>query len=986
MSSPGGVEVARVSVRVVPDTSKFRREAQAELKKVTKGLKVVVDVVLDTTGVKAELEKIKKSADGKKAQLDVTANGDGVPREVRRIKQIAQKLVGAIKLTVGVNMAASIVKIKAEMEVLQKIVKGYDFKVPIDLVSWGKLLLIAGAISATLLTMPHLVGAIGGAVVVLGGLLATIPALIAGVAASIAVLAVGMNGFFSALSQSGDAAAFEEALKKLTPAAQESARALATFREPLREIKESVQESLFKGMADDFLKLKALLPPIKTGLTGIAGGMREMFRSWIQMASSNQSVEDTGTILDNIKKGFEQAKPAAADFGQAMRDITVVGSTFLPAIGKSVADVTKKFADWAASARESGRLEEIIQNAFDKVKQFGRVIADVTVGIRNMFKSLSTGQDFLDVVESLTQAFRDWTELDATKKTLESIGNFLRVVATAAGEVVKAITEHLGPAFTAMQPFLETFVRAIGSVLVDALTVLGNVLSSVGGWLSRNREVMVPLVITLISLVTAFKLAATAAKGIVAISDSVKAMKAASSIIGTVVESIAGIGSAMWKAAGRAWAAAGRTIAAWTEMAAEAAYSSALTAKAWIQDTAKAVAEVTKKWAKAAKEAIVNWVKMAAAATANAAKAAAAWIAQTARAAAIFIAQVVTAAAVWVANWVRMAAVALANAARMALAWLIALGPIAIIAAAVIALAVLIITNWDSIVAFLKGVWEAIKTAAEHTWNAIRDFFLMLWEPVKTAWDAVWKFVSDIITGAGVVIGNVVDAIKGFLNGILDVVNNVKQWFIDMGNGMIAGIQTALNWLSGIKDAILGFFKDAGNWLKDVGKNIVGGLKKGWDEAWSTFKSHAIDQGQSFVDEFKGFWGIKSPSRLMMGLGRYITQGLAIGVESQSAKVLAAGNQISEAVLNGFGTPKLELDLVSAIEAQEPKAAAAMQSLSEGLTATADTEWKASIEAGDFSSVGEQVARALEKVEIKMDSKPVGKILSKNANANLRRG
>src|SRR5690606_28165475 len=74
------------------------------------------------------------------------------------------------------------------------------------------------------------------------------------------------------------------------------------------------------------------------------------------------------------------------------------------------------------------------------------------------------------------------------------------------------------------------------------------------------------------------------------------------------------------------------------------------------------------------------------------------WIASAARA--------VVSAAVVVAQWILMGAQAMLQAARMAAAWLIAMGPVGLVIAAVIAVAVLIFKYWDQ-----------IKAATIKTWN-----------------------------------------------------------------------------------------------------------------------------------------------------------------------------------------------------------------------------------------------------------------------------
>lgn len=951
MTSPGGVEVGRVSVRVVPDTSKFLAKAKKDLEEIARKLRVDVEVALNTESAKAEVDKLKAEAGREKVKMGAEVDGDGVVRETRRVKNLAQKLVGAIRMTVGINTAASLTRIKAELKVIKNAVEGYNIRIPVEFVGLSKWLGIIGLISGALLTIPHLIGAIGGAVNVVGGLLATLPALAAAASFGIAALVVGMQGFFSALSQSGDTAKFEEALKNLTPAAQESARALAEFREPLTEIRKSVQESLFSGMADPLRELKSLLPPIESGLVGSAAGIREMAKAWIQMATSQRSIEDTQTIADNVSSMFDRMRPAAANFGQAMRDITVVASTFLPRLGSAVSEITGKFAAWAEKARETGRLDQIIENAIDKVKQLGRIIADVTVGFRNIFQSMTGGQDFLDILERITQNFREWSAAKDTQETLARLAKVMRAVADAAWELFQQVFKSAGAILKDLEPFLLTLARGIGAVLGGAIRAVTPLLQSFARWLSENRLVVVPLVIALVSLVTAFKLAVTAANGILALKKSIDSLRAASSIIGEMTTGVlsnlkkivVGIAktTAAWATAAAQWAFS------WATIAADAAKKAAITAAEWIKSAVKSAAFTARYYAIMAAQAIKAWVKMVAAATANAVKIAATWIVQLTRMVAATIAQMAVAVAAWVANWVRMAAAATANAIRMAAAWVIAMGPIGWIIAAIIALVALVIANWDS-----------IKNATVNAWNAI------------------WKFVSDIIT-----------AIVNFLGNIWDAVQDVIQWFIDMGNGIIDGIQAGLDWLGDIKDKILGFFKDAGKWLWETGKNLVKGLWDGWKAYFDDFEQAVVDDGNRLIDNINGIFEIFSPSRVFRRIGEYLGKGLEIGVHDSMTSAIQTAGSLARTLSSTFDqNANIDPNWANGITEGIPDAVAAVDKLVKATNDRADLTWSGVITADDMEPLEDRVLAALATgLKVELDGKNVTKSVNANNLANQRR-
>lgn len=990
MTSPGGMEVGRISIRVVPDTSKFRADLKRQLKQAIKGIDLRIPVKASVEGLREEIKKAEAEAAKSKAKMDVEVDGDGAVRETRRIRQFIQKTLGSIKTTLSLNLPASIALVKAQMAIIQKSVKGYNIRIPMEIVGISKWLAILSAVAGILLTIPNLIGAIGGAVAVVGGALALIPALAAAAIASISSLVVGMNGFLDAMSKAGDAKQFNEALKELSPNAQEAARALTTWREPLSEIREAVQNALFQNMADSFDRLKSLLPPIKRGLTGIAGAQNVMIRNWVKMASSQESVRDTDTIMQNVRKAFDNARNALANFGRGLKDIAVVGSSFLPGFGKSVDGVSKRFAEWARNARETGEMREWIQNAIDKLKQLGRITADIWVGFRNIFEAMRGGEDFLDIVERLSQGFRDWSEAEDTQKTLKSLARVMRVVIDAATELFGQVFRTAGEVFRDLEPFLVTFARTFATVVADALRAITPMLKDMTRWLSENKAIMVPLAITIISLVTGFKLLVTAARGVVAVKESFQALKAGATIIGEVGTKIGGsakkISTALWESANSAATWVSTMTSKWREAAAQAVVHSAEVSKAWVKKTAQTAKETAAKWASAATDWIKIWAGAAKAAAVNAAKTAVAWITNIARMVAATVAQMAVAVATWVANWARMAAVALANAARIALAWLIAMGPIALVIAAVVALVALIILNWDRIKNATKAAWDWIWNLIQTVVGWIVDRFTDFVGWLRGIWDGLWKFVTDLIGQARDVINGIVDKIIGILRGIGDIVGNVVGFFEDIYNGIIGWFKDLFSWLGDLGKKILNAIGDLSRLLWDSGRQLVQGLWDGWESYFDDFKSAVVRDGNELVDNVNGLFGIFSPSRVFRQIGEYLGMGLIIGMESQRAGVLRAGDDMAYAVLDGFGKPQIEVDLLSGLKDAAPAALKSVKTLSNEASRIAQAQWSANLDAEEITPLEDRVLAALASgLTVELDGQKVTKSVNKTNNRDRRR-
>ena len=196
----------------------------------------------------------------------------------------------------------------------------------------------------------------------------------------------------------------------------------------------------------------------------------------------------------------------------------------------------------------------------------------------------------------------------------------------------------------------------------------------------------------------------------------------------------------------------------------------------------------------------------------------------------------------------------LLNAAFLAnpITWVIA-GIIALIA-----IVWLLATNWDAVVKWLTGLWEWMKTA-----------------------------VGNMIASVGRILGE----FGAFLG-------NIFKKAID---GIIYAI-THFNIFALINDYIIKpiFGVD----LFDIGKNMIDGLIKGAGSMLKNLGKFFLDLIPDWIKgPFKLALGIKSPSKVFMGFGEYIAEGLANGIESGEGIIKNASTSMSDATVSGFNMP-----------------------------------------------------------------------------------
>jgi TP901 family phage tail tape measure protein len=159
------------------------------------------------------------------------------------------------------------------------------------------------------------------------------------------------------------------------------------------------------------------------------------------------------------------------------------------------------------------------------------------------------------------------------------------------------------------------------------------------------------------------------------------------------------------------------------------------------------------------------------------------------------------------------------NAAWLAspVTWIV-LGIVAAVAA-LIAIGVLVVKNWDDIAAWFKGLWEDIS-----------NWFGGVWEGIKSGISGFIDWVSDIFfnwTPLGLIIKNwgaISDFFGNFWDGVLDKINTAKEW--------IGGkIEDIVGFFTSIPEKIGNAFAKVGDGLKSVAHGIATAVAFLWNHS-----------------------------------------------------------------------------------------------------------------------------------------------------------
>lgn len=154
--------------------------------------------------------------------------------------------------------------------------------------------------------------------------------------------------------------------------------------------------------------------------------------------------------------------------------------------------------------------------------------------------------------------------------------------------------------------------------------------------------------------------------------------------------------------------------------------------------------------------------------------------------------------------------------------------------------------------------------------------------------------LANFLNGIADNIGKVIDAATNVILNFLDGIARNGPKIIDKG------MWTVLKLLEGVRDAINKYAPRFNKVGREIAWAIVDGMTNGLaSKAWS-FGESMLNVAKKGYNKVKSYFKIHSPSRLMMELGGYVGEGLAIGIEDTGDRVADAGGSMAGAAYDAM--------------------------------------------------------------------------------------
>ncbi len=168
---------------------------------------------------------------------------------------------------------------------------------------------------------------------------------------------------------------------------------------------------------------------------------------------------------------------------------------------------------------------------------------------------------------------------------------------------------------------------------------------------------------------------------------------------------------------------------------------------------------------------------------------------------------------------------------------------------------------------------------------------------LRKGFDLIVKLISGILSAIPTLIANIPQIINAVVSTLM-----AFQW-LNIGkniiNGIGSGIKGMVSWVKEVAKTILEGIKSSFSGSSNVGVQLVKGLWNGVKSVKDWILQKIKGFGDSVLKGLKSFFGIHSPSKVMADeVGKFLPQGMAVGIEANAKDVYDAMNGISKETLD----------------------------------------------------------------------------------------
>lgn len=216
-----------------------------------------------------------------------------------------------------------------------------------------------------------------------------------------------------------------------------------------------------------------------------------------------------------------------------------------------------------------------------------------------------------------------------------------------------------------------------------------------------------------------------------------------------------------------------------------------------------------------------------------------------------------------------------------------------------------------TVMTIIPVIYEAVSSIISTLFNYIMSNLPTM---MSAGVSLLQGIVSGISSNLPTMLQTGISMLSQFLATIMDYMPQLivagGQLIVSLVSGLIQSIPSLLDGIGNILSSMWNAFVDY-DWLS-LGKSIIDGIAQGISNFGSIIGNKLREIAGNAFDGVKKFFGIASPSKLMRDqIGRFIPEGIAVGIEANADSVSDAMKDLSNMTTLAFGSPEFSVESTS---------------------------------------------------------------------------
>jgi len=465
----------RVSIRVLPDSSRFREDLKKSLERIEKTMKATIPAELAVT--RESIRKLKEQL--RELEVRIKVEPYVTQEQLHDLKDKledldpnirvdldalnAQRRLAVLSRTRFVSLIVRVNKasVAAAMSTLAALsgarilnnvfeplfnrIKELDKIAPkIGLISSGIL-----GLGATLLTAVSNAAGLAGSIAALGQSAVLLPALFTAAGISIGVLVAVFKDMKTVLKDLGPSfTSLQDAM---------SAEFWAIAADPIREL------------------VHTLMPSLREQLINTSQAFGVMTRELADALKKSLTADVLNRSFDNMNQAIAKASNGVAPLVRAFVTLGTFGTQYLPRLSTWLVDLANKFDRFIATAAKSGDLEKWAERGIEEFKALGRVIRETVRVFAALTRAAAQagGASF----DNLADGLKKLADLMNTANFQTTLSTIFAGAHTAMDGLIKGLGE-LGTGLASFAPTLAIVFSEVGKILEGVGRALKNLFSN----------------------------------------------------------------------------------------------------------------------------------------------------------------------------------------------------------------------------------------------------------------------------------------------------------------------------------------------------------------------------------------------------------------------------------------------------------------------------------------------------------------------------